>query len=77
LYRNADTACNALASTANLTEDINGGSSNGGSSNGGSSNGGSSSSSGGNPGNDMAVGNAGEDPNESGNFGDGVKGQSQ
>lgn len=86
LYRNADTACNATASTAEFNDSngglggsSGGGSSNGGSSNGGSSSGGSSSggsSSGGNPGNDKPVGNAGESPNGS-DFGDGVKGKSQ
>ena len=75
LYRNADTACNALASTAEFTENSNGGppGSSGGPP---GSNGGPPSVSGANPGNFKNVGHAGEDPSGHG-FGSGDKGKSQ
>ena len=74
LYRNADTACNAQASTEIIIENGgNGGEIGSSSSNGGSSTGGIG---GNNPGNNKSVGHAGENPSGHG-YGNGQHGKSQ
>jgi hypothetical protein len=73
LYRNADTACDAMASIKKITEDSNGDELGSGTSADDSSDVGSTL---GNPGNNKSVGHAGESPN-GGNYGNGQKGKSQ